>query len=403
MPEDVLIVKFWVGSVLFILVFGFGCGAQACIWDSKTLAQEKQDHPTLAEAILHPKANAPDLKGLEARVQELTAKPNTNDPAWWNDLAGAYLRMGQPQEAVKLLEQLRKQFANDYGLHANLGTAYHLLGRYAEAEREIRRDTEINTNAHFGLEKYHLALLQYLIRDKNYQFRHFYVDEFSIPVFETEPARIMLLDDFSKNLFATHKISRAEAAEDEKYIKKRYYGKSQGEWEPDDRDVFFQLVVQDEQPQYRQKWDLGADPKLDDGVIYMATLNPKEPACWAMLGLVAGQRGDYNLAKTAFDRAIKLGSPQAPILRWQIKGLKEYLAHQHNDADNLSASPLPDGTAKNNPAPRSRSAFSNRRGRYRGNRRRRIRRRLRRRPLNHRGRRPCRLRSFPDPRPLRGA
>ena len=29
------------------------------------------------------------------------------------------------------------RFANDYGVHANLGTAYHLMGRYADASREI--------------------------------------------------------------------------------------------------------------------------------------------------------------------------------------------------------------------------------------------------------------------------
>ena len=37
----------------------------------------------------------------------------------------------------------------------------------------------MNPDAHFGLEKYHLALLQYLIRDAKYQSRHVYVDEFT--------------------------------------------------------------------------------------------------------------------------------------------------------------------------------------------------------------------------------
>ena len=71
------------------------------------------------------------------------------------------------------------KFDTNYGIHANLGTAYHLLGRYKEAEHEIARDLQINPDAHFGLEKYHLALLQYLSRDTNYQYRHVYVDEFT--------------------------------------------------------------------------------------------------------------------------------------------------------------------------------------------------------------------------------
>jgi tetratricopeptide (TPR) repeat protein len=92
---------------------------------------------------------------------------------------GAYIRVGEPAEAVKLLEPARDRFPNDYGVRANLGTAYHLLGRYAEAEKEIAKDLEINPNAHFGLEKYHLALLQYLSRDRDYQSRHLYIDEWT--------------------------------------------------------------------------------------------------------------------------------------------------------------------------------------------------------------------------------
>ncbi len=158
--------KFW--SVLFSLWFAFGGLTQACINDSisKTLWEEKREHPSLAEAILHPTVETPDLKELTNRIATLQAKPNTNDPAWWNDLAGAYLRLGKPAEAVKILEPVTNRFATNYGVHANLGTAYHLLGRYQDAEREIRRDTELDAEAHFGMEKYHLALLQYLSRSK---------------------------------------------------------------------------------------------------------------------------------------------------------------------------------------------------------------------------------------------
>ncbi len=125
---------FWSVLAAFVL---FPCHrAPACINDSKTLSAEKREHPTLAQAILNPKIEKPDVKELNARIQKLNAEPKTNDPAWWNDLAGAYLRLGQPLAAVKILEPLTNRFAGDYGIHANLGTAYHLLGRYADAERE---------------------------------------------------------------------------------------------------------------------------------------------------------------------------------------------------------------------------------------------------------------------------
>src|SRR6187549_3743332 len=137
----------------------------ACIWDADTLSDERKAKPALAELILNEKPASPDPKPFRERIAKLKAEPKENDPAWWNDLAGAHLRLGEAAEAAKILEPLVSKFPNDYGIHANLGTAYHLLGRYADAERHIARDLEINPEAHFGLEKYHLALLRYLNRD----------------------------------------------------------------------------------------------------------------------------------------------------------------------------------------------------------------------------------------------
>jgi hypothetical protein len=309
------------GGVLIIAVFGLISLARACIWDSKTLTEEQHDHPALAQAILHPKSEAPDVKALTARIQELKTKPQTNDPAWWNELAGAHLRLGNATEAVKILEPLTNRFANDYGIHANLGTGYHLLGRYSSAEREIRRDLQINTNAHFGLEKYHLALLQYLSKNKEYQFRRVYVDEFSLP-FLMEPGHLFLRDGYEKDFF-DNKIAKDELKSLQKEMKDFLQAPGQ-ELDSDHREFVFRLATQDPPASYRSKWDLSKDPKLDDGVIYMATLNPKEPACWVMLGLVARFRGDINLTKTAFEKAIQLGSLQTPILNLHLKELKKF-------------------------------------------------------------------------------
>ncbi|HSU57430.1 MAG TPA: tetratricopeptide repeat protein, partial [Candidatus Dormibacteraeota bacterium] len=168
----------FLAAVVLALVCQFH--ASACLWDADTLADEQNQHPTLAGAILNPTTDEPvDAKSLTERIQQLRAEPHETDAGWWNNLAGAYVRLGQPGEAVKILEPLTNTFSNDYGIHANLGTAYHLLKRYSDAEREIARDLEINPDAHFGLEKYHLALLHYLIRDEHYRLRHVFVDEFT--------------------------------------------------------------------------------------------------------------------------------------------------------------------------------------------------------------------------------
>jgi len=298
------------------------CGplSRACIWDTDTLAQEKRKSQDMANVILGKAMEQVDSKPLRERIAKLTASPRENDPAWWNDLAGAYLRLGEAKQAAELLEKVVKRFPNDYGIHANLGTAYHLLGRYADAEREIVRDLEINPDAHFGLEKYHLALLQYLMRDHKYQSRHVYVDEFTARFFSTTKGYFQNTEscDAIYEMMAqdyTNGLTEAEA-EYESLLKTNRTESALNE-------MHGTLAALDTPPSYRGKWNLGHDAKLEDGVIYMASLNPKEPACFTALGVVSWSRGDLNLAAAAFEKALSLGSPQSEILKLKTDGLRE--------------------------------------------------------------------------------
>ena len=87
-----------------------------------------------------------------------------------------------------------------------------------------------------------------------------------------------------------------------------------------------QLATTNPAPAYRLQWNLGRDANLEAGVIYMAGLNPREPACFVMLGVKSLANGDLNLAAAAFDRAIALGSPQADLLRDRAEGLRRHIA-----------------------------------------------------------------------------
>src|SRR4051794_2974412 len=118
-----------------LTVFGFA--AQACIWDTTALEDEKARHPELADVVLGKSSKTNSSAELRHRLASLEANRREDDPDWWNDLAGAHLRLGKLQAAVEMLEPAVKRFPDNYGVHANLGTAYHLLGRYVEAEREI--------------------------------------------------------------------------------------------------------------------------------------------------------------------------------------------------------------------------------------------------------------------------
>lgn len=292
--------------------------AHACINDSKTLSQEKRGHPKLSDAIFS-EPEPVDVQELNRRIATLKANPKHDDPAWWNDLAGGYLRLGQAAEAAHLLEPVTNRFANDYGVHANLGTAYHLLGRYKDAEAEIRRDLEINPEGHFGLEKYHLALLQYLSRDADYQLCHVYVDEFT-------PGFLSMRGMY---LFAIEE-SVPEPTPNEEEIG-RAMADIRQTLTSTNRDALNQVGVQMKtvawkqgRPPYRAKWNLAKDPKLEEGVAYMATLNRSQPAAWVMLGVVANRGRNVNLAKAAFEKAIQLGSPQRAILQQHIEALSHF-------------------------------------------------------------------------------
>jgi tetratricopeptide (TPR) repeat protein len=295
----------------------------ACIWDSDTLLSERFKSPKLSDAILKPPPKPPDPAPLLKRIQALKSAPKQDDPAWWNDLAGAYLRLGQAKEAAELLAPVVKRFPNDYGVHANLGTAYHLLGRFVEAEVEIARDLEINPDAHFGLEKYHLALLQYLVRDRTYRERHVYVDEFSQSFckyshsIRDDERKAPVRDEVPDQGAQRRKELEAEYQMFLKSNKKndpKILGSYQGE-----------LGLFDELPSYRLKWNLARDHNLNDGVIYLASLNPLEPACFVMLGVVSIRNRDLNLGAAAYERAIALGSLQAPLLRSKITDIYEHI------------------------------------------------------------------------------
>jgi len=291
--------KLTLQTLLLLVTLLFQTSSSACLWDSDTLADEKKARAEMAEAIL---GNPPDLGDpvkLRKRIADLQGNRREDDPAWWNDLAGAHIRLGESKIAAELLESVVTRFPDDYGVHANLGTAYHLLGRYAEAEKHIARNLEINPDAHFGLEKYHLALLQYLSKDEKYKREHVYVDEYSIPFLYEEWSNLSLM--------STYSVER-QAPPDASTPTNGF-------------------------PAYRLKWNLAGNTNRENGVVYMASLNPREPACFVMLGIECLARDrdrDLNLAIAAFKRAIELGSPQTEILQRRISIIEEHINFSRN-------------------------------------------------------------------------
>jgi tetratricopeptide (TPR) repeat protein len=286
--------------------------AAACMWDSDTLEEEVKARPGLARAILEqeaPALSAGRIAELRARIARLKAAPSERDSAWWNELAAAHVRLGEYAEGARLLESVRDEFEDDYGVHANLGTAYHLMGRYTDAWREIAEGLRIDPEGHFGLERFHLALLYYLWQNAAYRERHLYVDDFSLAF--AFPARDVPGMGFQGELVALRTIAfqlRSTREADRIAAKRAWIRATQ--------------ILADGASGKR----LGSHPKLDEGVLYVASLNRREPAAIVMLGVAALRKSDLNLAVLAFQRAIALDSPQRGQLRRWVDALEEHLS-----------------------------------------------------------------------------
>src|SRR3954463_15968602 len=220
------------GLIPFGIPLVCGLNLEACIWDAVTLKEERARRPNLAQAVEGQQNQANDIAGLRVKIQKLEASPQ-DSAEWLNELAGSYLRIGEPRRAVALLEPALNRFPTNYGVHANLGTAYHLLGDYKAAEREIAKDLEINPQAHFGLERYHLALLQYLVRDLKYQQDHVYLDEWSEAFTQDSAVWMSHYVNRSTGLFSHERARSAPSP--------------------------------DTPPGYLAKWDLASDPKFEEG------------------------------------------------------------------------------------------------------------------------------------------
>ena len=295
-------------SVLFLLVFI--SNASACIWDD--LAQEtgKKKRAKLADLLF---SRTPSLfpdEALRKRLAVIESEKMEEDPLWHNNVAGIHLRLGEPEKALTILTSAVVKFPQDYGVLANLGSAYTLLGKYDEAEKAIRSALE-STNEHHYAEEYHLALLQYLNRPLDYQKRHVYVDEFSVAFLRTPPAYLFGAD-----------LAQQSKQNSEEDITHLYHSNT--------NKLLLELAAlkaaADTAPPYREKWNLAKDARWYEAIVFLAASYPKEPACFTMAGVASLRRKDYKSAIACFDRAVLLGSPQVEILRIKNSELKQLVA-----------------------------------------------------------------------------
>lgn len=96
-------------------------------------------------------------------VESLRKKPHL-DPAELADLGAAYVRLGEPEKAIELLQDAVRRERHDYRLWANLGTAYQNFGTLDRAADCLREAVRLVPGKHFQAEKLHLRLVQERLR-----------------------------------------------------------------------------------------------------------------------------------------------------------------------------------------------------------------------------------------------
>ncbi|MCX6315663.1 MAG: hypothetical protein NTW29_00110 [Bacteroidetes bacterium] len=83
-----------------------------------------------------------------------------------SDFAWHEVRTGDREMAVKLLEALYKEHPTEYNILANLGTAYEVIGKPAQALELLRKAVAINPASHFGSEWIHIRILEQKVAAK---------------------------------------------------------------------------------------------------------------------------------------------------------------------------------------------------------------------------------------------
>lgn len=125
---------------------------------------------TAAETAAAPAPKMPDAGDDERAEFERYARAHEARPAGTatadetTDYAVALLRLGRIAEAIAVLEALEAATPGRYATAANLGTAYELAGRVAEALTWITRGLALNPAAHQGTEWLHAAILRAKLR-----------------------------------------------------------------------------------------------------------------------------------------------------------------------------------------------------------------------------------------------
>jgi hypothetical protein len=138
--------------------------AAPCLWDTDTIDTELRGLPDALDLLVgrwHRHGDAYYRERIE-RLGKATALSLTDH----DDLAVAYEKLGDQTAALAVMERKAQRLAvapdadHEYRRLANVGTFHAHAGRYDEALVALRAAVALNPAAHFGREKYQIAVIE---------------------------------------------------------------------------------------------------------------------------------------------------------------------------------------------------------------------------------------------------
>jgi len=138
--------------------------AWACGWSYETFVAETGSLPCVeAVAVMRPPRHAPLLLQRQVDVAELALALIPGSLAAYDARTNAWLHLGKVDRALESAKARAALAPGDYGSRANLGTVLTFTGELDAALVEVKATLEKDPNAHFGRERFHAQLLEYLI------------------------------------------------------------------------------------------------------------------------------------------------------------------------------------------------------------------------------------------------
>jgi tetratricopeptide (TPR) repeat protein len=155
--------RFTTAAVASITLAAAAVPALACMWDHDTLAEESLGKKDVLE-IVTGKLRHHATAWYEAKIAYTQPMIDGGKAPRdrYDDLAVALAKTGKLDDALAVMADKEARFPGEYTTEANTGTFLAMKGDTAGAIDHLQKAIAINPDAHFGREKYQLALLAWM-------------------------------------------------------------------------------------------------------------------------------------------------------------------------------------------------------------------------------------------------